>query len=64
MIYIDMVPIPQPPKHWWHHMQYVVLSRVTLLKDLHIGELNAKNLSVSPHVKNYIQEAKPLTLSY
>ena len=59
-----MVPIPQPPKHWWHHMHYVVLSRVTSLKGLHIGELNAENISVSPHVKNYIQEAKPLTLSY
>ena len=48
-------------------MHYVALSQVTSLSGLHIGELNAENISVSPHVQSYIEQAKrqkPLILSY
>ena len=47
-----------PPKHWWQHMHYVVLSRVTSLSGLCFKSLNSDKICVSPNVLNYVEKAK------
>ena len=47
-----------PPKHWWQHMHYVALSRVTSLSDLYFKILNSDKICVSPDVLNYVEKAK------
>ena len=66
-IYIDMSTISSPPKHWWQHMHYVALSRVTSLGGLFLKDLNQEKICVSNHVINYVKKAQTeykLKLSY
>ena len=66
-IYIDLETRTSPPKHFWHHMHYVALSRATSLSGLHIRNLNSHNIRVSPKVLKYMKEARDkykLQLSY
>ena len=66
-IYIDMDTNTNPPKHWWQHMHYVALSRVTSLSGLYLKSLNSDKICVSPDVLNYVEKAKEkykLKLSY
>ena len=66
-ILIDMTGKPRTPKNFWDHMHYVAFSRVTSLSGLHIANLNQENIRTSPHVHQYLEQARVtnnLQLSY
>ena len=66
-IYIDMDTNTNPPKHWWQHMHYVAISRVSSLSGLYLKSLNSDQICVSSDVLNYVEKAKEkykLKLSY
>ena len=47
-----------PPKHWWQHMHYVALSRVTSLPGLYLKSLNSGKICVSHDVLELCRNSK------
>ncbi len=64
-IVVDMHTVNKIPRTFWEHMHYVAFSRCTSLQGLHIVNINADNIFVSPKVIQYIEnDVKPLTLPF
>ncbi len=57
-IVVDMAGPPRAPKHFWDHMHYVALSRVTSLHGLHIVNINREAIRSSPKVKDFLTNQK------
>ena len=47
-----------PPKHFWEHLIYVGLSRVSSLKGLYVVNLDVEHICQSEKVKNYLLQEK------
>jgi exonuclease III len=64
-IVVDMSTSGRPPAHFWEHMHYVAFSRCTSMAGLHIVDINATKIRVSPKVQKYIEtDKKQLQLCY